>query len=295
MSVDPIGDYPLVGFAGSMLQLYESDGLTLGQGDLFKAVQQLSLEEQATKIPVPGSNATYASKGSVNSATSNFRFAGMDLRLLAKYLGSRYQAILDANGKIVEFLDRRTDDVAPAFKMIGLVDWIGPTRPKGEHHFIGWFGTITGPPKITHASNEAGNVELEIEWLNRKDGKFWSMKALESGSGLNVDIDVTPPAVASSSPADNATNVAVTGTRTITFDKPVLLREDDWKFYEVNGLVLTEGAFLTLTISDNGKVISYTTASLDNSQEYLAQGKNVADFNGNVLELVERSFTTVAP
>ncbi len=296
MAADMIGAFPLIGFAGAAVQLLNSDGITYaeaGPEGLVEGVQGLSLEENANETIVPGANTDYATRGFIQSAVTTFKFAGISLKLLARMLGARYQLITDGDGNLTEIFDRRTDDKAPALKLDGLVDWIGDGMPKGDYHFLGLNGRVVGPPKIALATSEGAACELQIKWTRRKDGGFYRMRAAQVGTALAASNDITPPAKSTSTPAAGASSVAVTGNRTVTFTKPVLLVEADWAVYKVVGGVLTPVDIVTIAIDDAGKVVTLTTASLELNTSYRIVAVNVNDIHGNALDEVAINFTTV--
>jgi len=132
---------------------------------------------------------------------------------------------------------------------------------------------------VTTAVQDLAGNALETDFV-------WSFT---TGSGA----DVTPPTVLSTSPVDNATNVAATIVVTATFSEPVdPMTVDNTSFFVSNGTDNVAGAVTT----DNNTIRFTPTGSLADNTVYTATVTSaVTDLAGNPLASDEVWSFSTAP
>ena len=141
------------------------------------------------------------------------------------------------------------------------------------------------------AANDQGNLQIRILTVDASGSDEWvgidDINVSSNPTGGTPPTDTTPPAILSSLPADNASNVAVNANLTITFNEAVQLGTS-------GDIILTDGAsdVRTIAVTDStqvslsadGRVLTINpTADLHLSSTYhltLPQGA-VTDIAGN--------------
>lgn len=144
---------------------------------------------------------------------------------------------------------------------------------------------------FTPASSWAGDTEFTAEVTGGQDAAgnplptySWSFA---TGTGSGSPPDTTPPSVASTTPAEGTTGVAVDTQVTVSFSEPVTnaqVRLTDATGAAISGSATMDSASTTLTFDPD--------PALAHSTSYIAEASGATDAAGNAMTTHSWSFTT---
>lgn len=258
-------------------------GLSYGNGFLLPKPQLLGIEEQEVVVEVPGGDTTAFKSVTAKSATFTLRWPLLNLEQLAKIRGSLF-TLTGSEGNRVKRLKRRIPDVPPYFKIDGRVAFIGNDWPNGDYHLIAYRAALIGSPRIQHETEQVATYEATFEAIERSDGEWYDMVAYEAGSPLIATVDNTAPTLSSSTPADNATNVALAGTITLIFSEAIQWDPTQFNLQHVVSSTVVNNVTTTKTISSDRTTVSLAYTGLTGSGNFnIAISGGVRDLAGNYI------------
>lgn len=300
MAVDVFANFAaaLQGIEGVMLSKAQPGGLTYDQGFLVPYPQLISLEEEVSTSNTPGGNVTADENSRVQSALITLRWARMNLEQQAQIQGSFYE-LSGSSPHREHRLKRRSGDVAPYFKIEGRVDYVGSDFPGADWHLIAFRCKMVGTPTWSHETGENyATCEMQFRVFFRGDGEFYHLVMNETSIPLTVSNDTTPPTVLSTTPADDATGVALAAaTFLVVYSEAV--REDP-SFYTIQRIVSSTNVVdvpFTLAVNEDGDehTLTPTGGTWTASSNYNVRISRAKDLAGNELATaVNRQFATAA-
>jgi len=256
----------------------------------FEAPQLLDLDEESAEFNWPGGDAIAETGSKPKSLKAKLRWGKLSLEAQAKLIGARYSlAGTDPNQEAV--LDRRTTDIAPYFKLEGVVKYIGAAYPNGDYHFVGFYGVVTKPPKFANETDKETNVEMEVKFIERPaDSAFYQMRMYQSGKAAHTTLDATA-AVFTTSPLSAGVH-PVANNLTATANKPIVFLESNYKVFRSVSSILTQVATANTYDPTTGIVTINPSADLAAASSFVLEIKDVIDLAGNTTATMTVPFTT---
>lgn len=286
----------LQGLDSILMQKMNSDGLTYQDGFLLPFPQLLGIEEVQVTAELPGGNQTADENTKVKSALATVRWARLRLDQLATIQGSLH-TLTGSTPNQVHRLKRRRSDVAPFFRMVGRVDYIGSEMPNGDYLFEAYKAKMVGTPKITHETDEKyATVEMQFKIFYRSDGEFYDLVMRETGAALVAAADVTPPTVSGITPADGATASLLTTPVVVTMSEACQLDPSNFSIqHVVSTSNISDVAFEATINGDKTQITLTKPGGWTASAVYNVRVAHVKDLAGNELETpVNIQFTAPA-
>ena len=307
-----------VGVIPENLNGFSIEGMTASQDGTqillgFRAPQSnTSLREKAIIVPVTLSG--LITSGGTNTPTFGtaieLDLGGRGIRSIEKSVGGGYLILAGPSGSA-------TPEVTNDFR---LFRWDGTSNPATELNVnLDALRDVTGGSFETIVDVLSTAQGTLVQLLQDNGDTIWSGKSVTAASkdlpvaeqqfqgnwvsiGADV-IDTTAPTLASSSPADNGTNVAVNSNLVLKFDEAVKAGAGSFVIKKTSDNSIVE----TIAATDAKVTIAYNTvtinptANLDTGTSYYLEASNTAitDHAGNawagLTGTTAYDFTTLIP
>lgn len=270
-----------------------SGGRTYDNPMIAEAPISISGQEVFKQDALPAADDEYDTFAKPQAMDITITVGVKDLRLIAMLQGRSAPVFDGTTPNETGVSVRKASDQHPYVKIEGIVRYLGQDESGGSYHMIPLKAVLTGY-SWAHGQDGYAIYTLNFHCIKSKyDEGLYEERQMETAVTLTETPDTAAPTY-TASPLDDATDVAINVSPTLTWNKQMQFNAGDYTLIKKsNGAIIAT----TVTINGAGLVVTVNPDSdLENSTEYhLVISKNAKSAAGvNVTAATVVSFTTIA-